>query len=433
MLTLQLQFDRLPVPGADGACCHLIARITPPPVAAPALPPLDLGLVIDASGSMNGAPLAAARQAVASLTDELPATTRLTVVSFAEDVVVHADAVPLDSAGRGAVRAAVERLRTRGSTDLHAGWMASAALLAAEGDLAGRRRQLVVLSDGRANRGEVDPQVLAGLAAAQLARGIVTSCVGVGDHYSPHQLSALAEHGGGSCHDAMQAAEIVEILRGEVSSLAAIVAEDVQLELQLPEDCSARELAGMPQTFAPPRLVVQLGAARAGVERVAVVRLTGSCLLAGGPANALQGTLSWRWPGARARTSGPTVMIALDPATVAAEPILPDAREVLAAWQAGLVRQVTDWNRDGDYERIAALWREQRPAFVAYAMLHAETAAFAATIAAVQEAADRPMHERTRKSTRDMAYKIARKEDLGYQRRRGSLAEQFGEPDLPAW
>ncbi|MCC7399823.1 MAG: hypothetical protein IT455_22350 [Planctomycetes bacterium] len=151
--------------------------------------------------------------------------------------------------------------------------------------------------------------------------------------------------------------------------------------------------------------------------------------LATRPANELRGTLSWRWPGARARTRGPTVTIALDPATVAAEPTLPDAREVLEAWQAGLVRQVTDWNRDGDYERIAALWREQRSEFVAYAALHAETAAVAATIAAVQDAAERPMHERTRKSTRDMAYKIARKEDLGYQRRRGSLAEQFGEPE----
>lgn len=436
MPNLRLTLDR-PLASLDpSAPCHLVARVNAPVPDAPReLPPLDLSLVLDASGSMSGAPLAAAHEAVLRIADELPADTRLAVVSFADDIVVHVDGVLLDGRGRALVKERLADLRTRGSTNLHAGWQAGGALLDAmdEGlEGVGRRRRVVVLSDGCANQGIVAPDRLAPRAKAMLERGIATSCVGVGDHYSPHQLMALAEHGGGSCHDAKDAAEIVEILRGEVRSLASVVAEDLQLKLSLPEGVCATELSGMPCSADGQSFVVHLGALREGVERVAAVRLEDARALPGSLFDfvgdrAVVGVASWRVPGEDRRTAGAEVRVVLERSYEPCAPALADAREVLEAWQAGIVRRVTDWNRDAEWQRIDALWRDEFAAFLAYAAWHPETRTFADTIRRVRRGAAKPMPERARKAAWDMASKMARKESAMYAQSRGPLVMLFGE------
>jgi Ca-activated chloride channel homolog len=444
MISLRLRLDRSPSlarssPDGLDEPCHVVARIVPDlgligrePAGAPA-PPLDVALVLDASGSMSGAPLDAAREAVLRLTDELPPRTRLTVVSFADDVVVHVDARTLDTAGRAEIRAAVASLHTRGCTDLHAGWQTGSVLLEEATAGEGRGRHVIVLSAGRANRGIVDPARLASLAAASRARGITTTCVGVGDHYSSTQLSALAEAGGGSCHDAMDAREIVEILRGEVLSLAEIVAEDVQVEFWLPAGVGGLELAGMPADGAGNRLVVHAGGVRAGAERVVVVRLLfdGLDSAARAPGGAVRATLSFRRPGEPGRITVAAAPLELrfaaggDPGPRVPAPA--DAREVLEAWQARIVREVTERNRERAYDRLRDFCRREADPFVAYALLQPATLSFAATVRRLVERAVRPMPERTRKAAKDMAVKIARKERGHYERDRGSLFDQFGD------
>lgn len=435
MIRLRLTQDRpLSLAGPSlhggGDPCHVVARIVPDasPTAA-ADPLLDVALVLDASGSMSGTPLDAAREAVVRLADALPATTRLTVVSFADDVVVHVDARQLDAVGRGEVRAAAAGLRSRGCTDLHAGWQTGSVLLEEANGADGRSRHVIVLSDGRANRGIVEPARLARLAAASRARGITTTCVGVGDHYSPLQLSALAEGGGGSCHDAADAPEIVEILLGEALSLAEIVAEDVQLEFVLPAGLRGRELAGMPTDAAGGRLVTHVGAVRAGVERVVVLQIDPSNVPASAFGGVIEALLSYRRPGARDRTAAARVHLPLEFAADAAvrAPDLGDAREVLEAWQALLVRRVTDLNRERAYGDVRAFCAREAGPFQAYAALHAATRSFAATIERLVRDAAAPMPERTRKAAKDMALKIARKERSFYERDRGSLFDLFSD------
>jgi Ca-activated chloride channel family protein len=88
--------------------------------------PLNLAIVIDASGSMGGGKLEAAKQATALLVERLGPRDTLTVVSFASEVLTHAGPALLDAGGKRAALEAISGLQPRDSTDLCGGWQRGA-------------------------------------------------------------------------------------------------------------------------------------------------------------------------------------------------------------------------------------------------------------------------------------------------------------------
>ena len=70
---------------------------------------------------MSGGKLEAAKLASLGLLDRLNSRDRLTVVSFASDVVTHLQAAAMDEAGQRKARSAIGELSTRGMTNLSGG------------------------------------------------------------------------------------------------------------------------------------------------------------------------------------------------------------------------------------------------------------------------------------------------------------------------
>ena len=424
MLDLHFELDSSDlVPGARSTR-HLIARVLAPAAQTAAeRPPLDLAVVIDASGSMSGPRLEAAQRATAELAAGLPSSTRMTVVSFADDVIVHADRVALDAEGVAEIQARVLGIHPRGCTNLNAGWQTACMLL--EEAEAGRQRHVVLLSDGMANRGVVEPELLMTAARQKLDLGITTSCVGVGDGYQTDQLAALAEHGGGELHDAENAAEIIELLLGEVLSLSEICAEDVQVSIALPQGVRALELAGMPSATDGQRMTVCAGSLRAGASRTVVVRVEIDGDMAGNDV-AFTAHADWRIPGEQDRlaTEAREARAALSDAAPAA-PSLEAARAVLTAWQSHLVLAITDLNRRGDRRGIKRTWAQEGPRFRDYARRYPELESFIKMLNQLEKQSAQVMPERMRKLTRDTAWKDARSIVPHYSADKGALHDQL--------
>ena len=171
----------------DGECRrHLIVSIKAPTAAREeGRQPLDLALVIDTSGSMSGQPLAYAKRAAEGVVECLQAEDRLTLVTFGSNVHVLFSELSMDGSNKARALGAIGQFVVGGCTNLSGGWLAAGALLAeSAGHTPEHHRQIILLSDGFANEGVVEPDLLASEARSLLDRGVPTSCVGVGDGYS---------------------------------------------------------------------------------------------------------------------------------------------------------------------------------------------------------------------------------------------------------
>ncbi|HWG83947.1 MAG TPA: VWA domain-containing protein, partial [Deinococcales bacterium] len=209
---------------------EVLVRVTPPEAqAASARPALNLGLVIDRSGSMGGEKISYARKAARYAVGQLLQTDRVSVVAFDDRVEV---VVPSALAGdKLAITTAVNGIHSRGSTDLHAGWLAGAEQVATHLDPA-RLNRVVLLSDGQANAGETNPDRIASQVRALQERGVSTSAYGLGLDYNEDLLEAMARSGDGNYAFIESPSQLPEIFARELSGLLATTGRSVSLGLE---------------------------------------------------------------------------------------------------------------------------------------------------------------------------------------------------------
>jgi len=360
--------------------------------------PIHLALVIDASGSMSGDKLENAKSAALGVAERLRDIDRLSIVSFASDVIIHADALALSRDNRNAMRSAVAALHTRGNTNLSDGWLAGAECLAKAMPINGVNR-VILFSDGEANAGITDLEQLATHATELAKRGIFTSTVGIGDGYNIELMQEISEHGGGRLHDAEHGAEITAALMGELGEIGDIAAQDVTVTLSVPATARAALVGSAPLTVGVGSLAVFVGTLLAGRPRTYVFRVTL-------PAGRTNDTLLF---GVTARGMDPTsAELEAAPAEVAFT-LAEGARNnrqprneaasmtVARAWHADIVRTASQMNRGGDRRHARHYVERELHFFERYCVGLPEARDLLKEIAVLKQNVDRTWDERTRK------------------------------------
>jgi Ca-activated chloride channel family protein len=275
MMTLTYRLAHPCTPTSAGA--SVLAVVS---VQAPAFPlqrrPLHLGIALDRSGSMRGAPLAAAKTALNRFLQQLVAADRFTLVAFDSNVDLVADALPASE--KWAAEAAVASLRSGGMTNLSGGWLAAADAIARAREN-GRNSRLVLLTDGHANVGLTQPEEFARIATGLRAQGIVTSTVGIGARYDDAILRQIAAHSGGNEHHIDDAEGLAPVLAAEFDELVGLYAQNVTLRFSPGPHVTARVLSGYPVSAGEgTSFSVALGDIVASDERSVLIEFTcGPC------------------------------------------------------------------------------------------------------------------------------------------------------------
>jgi Ca-activated chloride channel family protein len=191
--------------------------------------PLNLSLVLDRSGSMQGGRLEAVKRAAAHLVRRLHPADRVSVVAFESEVATVA--APGTAAEQPGLLAALAALDTAGLTNLSGGWLAGRAHVDAHLDAEGVNR-ILLLTDGHANRGITDPDTLAGLCANARRSGVGTTTVGVGEGFDEDLLAAMADAGGGASYYVERLDQADDVFAEELDGLLGIAAQNLTVRLQ---------------------------------------------------------------------------------------------------------------------------------------------------------------------------------------------------------
>jgi Ca-activated chloride channel homolog len=229
------RIEMIPIRGAlrsdASTTLDVLVRITPPtPEVHFVRPTINLGLVIDRSGSMSTArKMAHAREAACFAVQQLLPTDRVSVTIFDEQVETIA---PNGLATKKPVLVdLIMKIQPKGSTDLHGGWREGSAQVEKNLVSEGLNR-VILLSDGQANYGVTIPDVIAGEARALAARGVSTTTMGLGDDYNEDLMQAMGEAGDGNYYYIETPQQLVDIFQTELQGLMANAGQKVSLGLE---------------------------------------------------------------------------------------------------------------------------------------------------------------------------------------------------------
>jgi Ca-activated chloride channel family protein len=232
-MTLNVQPDRSLIRDAGGSVRYALLTFTAPEAPrAGVRPALNVAFVLDRSGSMGGSKIELARTAIVQALRMLRDTDRFAVIDYDNEVDV---VVPSTAATAEAIRNAVgqvQGIQARGNTNLSGGWLRGCEQIASR-LVDGETTRCLVLSDGLANEGITDREALAQHAAALRARGITTSCLGIGDDYDERLLSGIATAGRGHMYHVETAVQIPDFLHSELGEALETVARDVTITLRV--------------------------------------------------------------------------------------------------------------------------------------------------------------------------------------------------------
>ena len=195
-------------------------------------PPVNLAIVLDKSGSMQGEKIQQAIRGAVDAISLLGPNDIVSVITYDTTVSVLVPATKLTDPE--SVIQAIRQIRAEGNTALFAGVSKGAAEVRKflEKD---RVNRVILLSDGIANVGPSSPGELGSLGAALLKENISVSSLGLGLGYNEDLMVQLAAKSGGNHQFIEKATELADVFRTEFNDVMSVVAQQVDIQITIPE------------------------------------------------------------------------------------------------------------------------------------------------------------------------------------------------------
>lgn len=223
-----VSFNRTVVHLQTDSTVHTLIELEAPPAPEIERPPLDIAVVVDRSGSMSGRPIESVIEATSLLIRLLTPQDRVAVIAFGSNVEL---VLGLDHHDQSKAIRRVEQISIEGSTNMSGGLLKAIEVL--EGSVREDAiRRIVLLTDGHANVGIVDPSDLCGFVSGARAKNITTSTIGFDDGFDEVLLSSLADAGAGNDYWCAGPDHVPQIFTDEFDGLASLVAQNISVELR---------------------------------------------------------------------------------------------------------------------------------------------------------------------------------------------------------
>ncbi len=190
--------------------------------------PLNLGLVLDRSGSMAGDKLAYTRKAASFVVNHLSEKDYVSVVAFDDEVNVLLPSRHV--ANKDALKQILDQIGPGGSTNLSGGLISGFREVKRQAR-PNQVNRILLLTDGLANVGLTGPALID--KAGEIRRaGVGVTTLGVGSDFDEDLLLAMAEKSAGNFYFIENPDRIPAIFAEELQGLLQVVAQGISLRFR---------------------------------------------------------------------------------------------------------------------------------------------------------------------------------------------------------
>jgi len=249
---------------------HVVARITAQSTGLGSRMPLNLCLILDRSGSMEGPPMDYMKHACSYVVDLLEPNDVLSVVAFEDNAEVIMPARRV--VNKALIRQHIEQLEVGNTTNLFDGIALGASQIAAVPSQGYVNRGLL-FTDGEPTAGNKNFQSIVGQVAEQKSRGITITALGFGMEYNEELLASIAKTSGGNYYYITRPEFIPEVFRKELETLMMVLARNVKMRVHISRWTQVRQIYGKLPTFGGRSAEVTLSDLERGETQTAVIEL----------------------------------------------------------------------------------------------------------------------------------------------------------------
>lgn len=234
--------------------------------------PINVCLVIDRSGSMEGEPIEYVKRACEYVVDMLEPNDILSIVTFEEQVDVLMPARRV--VNKALVKEHIRRIEVGNTTNLYDGLMAGCMQISAvQAQTPGYVNRVLLLTDGEPTAGLKDFNSIMQQVSQQKSQGISITALGFGGEYNEELMAGIARRSGGNYYYIQRPDLLPEVFRRELETLMTIVAKNVRVRLQLSRWVQSRQVHGYQPTFAGRTAEISLPDIERGTVRTVLAEL----------------------------------------------------------------------------------------------------------------------------------------------------------------
>lgn len=234
-------------------------------------PPINLAIVLDRSGSMNGTKLEMAKRAAARAFDALRPDDSVSIISYSNTVQTLLPLTPVRYVHEP--QRYIEQIQAGGGTAIYAGVTQAADELRDHSEDRYAITRILLLSDGLANQGPSSTRDFELLGQSLSHKGITVSTIGLGLDYNEDLMAGLASSSQGNIYFVETANDLPRIFDTELGDASSLVAREATIDIECLTGFEPIRIIGREGRIDGNRVTIEISNLYAGREKFVLLEV----------------------------------------------------------------------------------------------------------------------------------------------------------------